>query len=61
MSFQPTLFIMPHPVTIFFLVEIAGTIAFACSGAMVAVRKQLDLLGIIVLGVTTAVDRNSVV
>lgn len=55
MSFQPTLFIMPHPVTIFFLVEIAGTIAFACSGAMVAVRKQLDLLGIIVLGVTTAV------
>lgn len=35
--------------------ELAGTIAFACSGAMVAIKKQLDLLGIIVLGVTTAV------
>ena len=46
---------MPDQITIFFLVEIAGTAAFACSGAMVAVRKQLDLLGIIVLGVTTAV------
>lgn len=39
----------------FFMVEILGTIAFACSGAMVAIRKQLDLLGIIVLGGVTAV------
>lgn len=46
---------MPDQITLFFIIEIAGTIAFACSGAMVAVRKQLDLLGIIVLGVTTAV------
>ena len=38
-----------------FLVEIIGTVAFASSGAMVAVRKKLDLFGIIVLGVTTAV------
>lgn len=42
-------------ITVFFLIEIIGTIAFACSGAMVAIKKQLDLLGIIVLGVTTAV------
>ena len=35
-----------------FLVEIIGTVAFASSGAMVAVRKKLDLFGIIVLGVT---------
>lgn len=42
-------------ITIFFIIEIIGTIAFACSGAMVAIKKQLDLLGIIVLGVTTAV------
>lgn len=42
-------------ITMFFVIEIIGTIAFACSGAMVAIRKQLDLLGIIVLGVTTAV------
>lgn len=32
-----------------------GTAAFACSGGMTAIRKGLDLLGIIVLGVTTAV------
>lgn len=41
--------------TIFFPIEIIGTIAFASSGAMVAVRKKLDLFGIIVLGVITAV------
>ena len=35
---------------IFFPIEIIGTIAFASSGAMVAVRKKLDLFGIIVLG-----------
>lgn len=41
--------------TIFFPIEIIGTIAFASSGAMVAVHKKLDLFGIIVLGVITAV------
>lgn len=46
---------MMDDVTIFFVVELIGTIAFACSGAMVAIEKQLDLLGIVVLGVTTAV------
>ena len=42
-------------ITVFFIVEIIGTVAFACSGAMVAIKKNLDLLGIVVLGVTTAV------
>ena len=42
-------------ITVFFAIEIIGTAAFACSGGMVAIRKHLDLLGIIVLGVTTAV------
>lgn len=41
--------------TLFFIMEIIGTIAFSCSGAMVAVRKKLDFLGIIVLGVITSV------
>ena len=41
--------------TLFFMIEMIGTIAFASSGAMVAIKKQLDLLGVIVLGVTTAV------
>ncbi len=45
---------MSH-LTVFFIVEIVGTVAFACSGAMVAIRKHLDLLGVIVLGVITAV------
>lgn len=35
--------------------ELVGTVAFSCSGAMVAIRKKLDFLGIIVLGVITAV------
>lgn len=39
----------------FLVVEIIGTVAFACSGAMAAIQKRLDLLGIIVLGVITAV------
>lgn len=44
-----------NQITLFFAVEIIGTIAFACSGAMVAIQKHLDLLGVIVLGVVTAV------
>ncbi len=39
---------------ILFVMEILGTVAFACSGALVAIKKQLDLLGILVLGVLTA-------
>ena len=41
--------------SLLFLVEAIGTVAFASSGAMVAIKKRLDLLGIIVLGVITAV------
>ena len=36
-------------------IEILGTIAFAISGAMVASRKKMDIFGVMVLGVTTAV------
>lgn len=42
-------------ITVLFIMEMIGTAAFSCSGAMAAIRKQLDLLGIIVLGVITAV------
>ena len=38
-----------------FIVEMIGTIAFAASGAMIAIRKGLDLFGIIMLGTITAV------
>ena len=41
--------------SVFLIEELIGTVAFACSGAMVAIERRLDLLGIIVLGVITAV------
>ena len=34
--------------------EIIGTIAFAASGAMLAIDRELDLFGILFLGATTA-------
>ena len=37
------------------ILELLGTAAFAVSGAMVGIRKKMDLLGIAVLGMTTAV------
>ena len=40
--------------------ELIGTVAFALSGAMGAVQKKLDLLGIIVLGEVTAVGGRDV-
>ncbi|SHH11797.1 Uncharacterized membrane protein YeiH [Anaerosphaera aminiphila DSM 21120] len=36
------------------ILEIIGTVAFASSGAMVAIRKNMDIFGTIVLGVVTA-------
>lgn len=40
---------------IIFMMEIVGTIAFASSGAMLAMQKNMDLFGICVLGVVTSV------
>ena len=37
------------------ILEIAGTVAFAISGAMTAIRRRLDLFGVLFLGVVTAV------
>ncbi|MDO5100299.1 MAG: trimeric intracellular cation channel family protein [Eubacteriales bacterium] len=37
-----------------FWVEIVGTIAFASSGTMVGIEKEMDIFGIMVLAVTTA-------
>lgn len=41
--------------TVTFFFELMGTIAFAISGAMVGIEKRMDILGISVLGMTTAV------
>lgn len=37
------------------LLELIGTVAFAASGALIAMKKHMDILGVIVLGVITAV------
>ncbi len=41
---------------VFFMVlDIIGTIAFAVSGALTGIKKQMDLFGVMILGLTTAV------
>ena len=41
--------------SLIFILEIIGTIAFAISGASIAIKKGMDIFGIAVLGTTTAV------
>lgn len=36
------------------IIELVGIVAFAISGAVIAIEKKLDLFGVIVLGITTA-------
>ena len=45
---------------IFHITEIIGTIAFAVSGAMVAVKKRMDLFGVIFLGGVTALGGGTI-
>ena len=51
---------MDYQQIITFIMEMIGTIAFAASGAMVAVDRAMDIFGVIVLGVTTAVGGGAV-
>ena len=37
------------------LLEYIGTIAFAISGAMVGIKNRMDIFGVAMLGLTTAV------
>lgn len=37
------------------ILELIGTVAFAASGALIAMKKRMDLLGVVVLGVVTAI------
>ena len=37
-----------------YFLDLLGTIAFAASGALTGVRKQMDLLGVVMLGIVTA-------
>ena len=38
-----------------FILELIGTVAFASSGAMIAIEKKMDIFGVNVLGASTAV------
>ena len=38
--------------TFTFILEIIGTIAFASSGAMIAIEKKMDIFGVNILGAT---------
>lgn len=38
-----------------FIFELLGTLAFAISGAMTGLKKKMDLFGVCILGLTTAV------
>lgn len=52
--------VMDYQQLITFMMEMVGTVAFAASGAMVAVDRAMDIFGVIVLGVTTAVGGGAV-
>ena len=46
---------MGYQETITFILEMIGTVAFAASGALVGAEQKMDIFGISVLGVITAV------
>jgi uncharacterized membrane protein YeiH len=41
--------------TLLYLLDLIGTAAFAASGAMAGVRREMDLFGVMVLGMVTAI------
>ena len=41
--------------SILYILDLVGTFAFAVSGALAGVYKKMDLYGVIVLGLVTAV------
>lgn len=41
--------------TLFLIFEIIGTVAFSVSGAITAIEKKMDIFGVAILGLTTAV------
>jgi len=46
---------MKETESLLYILEMIGTIAFASSGAMVGIRKNMDIFGVSVLAITTAV------
>lgn len=48
------------PSWLLFSLEIVGTVAFAVSGAMVGLKREMDILGIAILGLVTAVGGGAI-
>ena len=51
---------MPLDITVVKIVEIVGLIAFACSGAIAGAKKDLDIIGCVILGVATGIGGGTV-
>jgi uncharacterized membrane protein YeiH len=45
---------MNNEMDIIYALDLLGTVAFAASGALAGVRRGMDLLGVVVLGIVTA-------
>lgn len=43
-----------------YILDLTGTAAFAISGALAGVRRQMDLLGVLILGIVTAIGGGTV-
>ena len=41
--------------SVILLLELVGTLAFSISGALTGLRKNMDIFGVCILGLTTAV------
>ena len=39
---------------LFLILELVGTLAFAASGAITGLKKNMDVFGVCILGLTTA-------
>ena len=46
--------------TLVLILELIGTVAFAISGAMTALKKHMDIFGVAILGVVTAVGGGAI-
>ena len=47
-------------VSVLYFLDLLGTAAFAASGALAGVQRRMDLLGVVVLGLVTAVGGGTV-
>ena len=48
------------PSWLLFSLEIVGTVAFAVSGAMVGLKREMDIFGVCILGLVTAVGGGAI-